>query len=376
MPTNAVATTAVPKPATTGGKRTIKGLLEGETFKLAVAQALPKHLKPERFIRIAITALQRTPKLAQCTEASFFKCLLDLSAFGLEPDGRRAHLIPFENRNAGTVECTLIVDWKGLAELAMRSGVISYLHADVVRFGDIIDYSAGELRSHIPHFLRFDKDRPEDEGEIFAVYAIARLKDGATQCVILSKKEVEAIRKRSRSGGSGPWQTDWNEMAKKTVFRRLSKWLPLTAEARDAVEADDDVIDIPGKDAAEDIPLTFAQPAALPEHNPEDDVPMSYPTAEAVPVQTTAEKVAPAPKKQAKPSQAAVETTADYLSIILGLISKAGSSEAKLLQFLRDNGTIDESLSSLREVEIVRPTVLEHVYGKWSDIAPHIGGAK
>ncbi len=226
------------------GAMTLRQHLEGDAFKQAVAGALPRHLKPDRFIRVALTAITRTPKLAQCEQASFFQCLLTLSQYGLEPDGRRAHLIPFENRKRGVTECQLIIDWKGLSELVYRSGVVSTLHADVVREGDLFDYSMGVLTTHVPHYLRRDDKKPEKEGEVFAAYSTATMKDGTRKTEVMSSEEIEGIRRRSRAGQSGPWVTDWTEMAKKTVFRRLSKWLPLSAELRDAVEADDDAIDI------------------------------------------------------------------------------------------------------------------------------------
>lgn len=225
------------------GVLTLRDHLQGDAFKQAVAAALPRRLKPDRFIRIALTAITRTPKLAQCDQASFFQCLLTLSQYGLEPDGRRAHLIPFENRKRGVTECQLIIDWKGLSELIYRSGLVSTLHADVVREGDIFDYSMGVLTSHVPHYLRRDKDKPESAGEVFAAYAMATMKDGSRKTEVMSEEQIEGIRLRSRAGNSGPWMTDRAEMAKKTVFRRLSKWLPLSAELRDAVEADDDKLD-------------------------------------------------------------------------------------------------------------------------------------
>ena len=191
------------------------------------ARSLPSHLTPERFARIAITALTRTPKLLDCTPESLMRCLLDLSAFGLEPDGRRAHLIPYG------AQCTLVIDWKGLAELAMRSGVIAKLHADVVCENDTFEYNLGAITCH-----KIDFRKPR--GEVYAAYAMAQTKTGEVFVAVLSKDEVEAVRKRSRSGTSGPWVSDWNEMAKKTAFRRLSKWLPLSAEFRDAQEKDDE----------------------------------------------------------------------------------------------------------------------------------------
>lgn len=235
-PAAQTAAIATPAPA----KLTIRQQIESPQFAEAVRKALPRHLTPDRFIRVALTAITKTPKLAQCDQASFFAQLLTLSQLGLEPDGRRAHLIPFENRKRGVVECQLIVDWKGLAELAMRSGIVANLHADVVRKGDLFEYSAGKVVKHIPHFLRSDEAKPEQAGDTYAVYALAEFKDGTTKADVLSVDEVQAVRSRSRAGQSGPWVTDWNEMAKKTAFRRLSKWLPLSPEFRDAIEADDE----------------------------------------------------------------------------------------------------------------------------------------
>lgn len=233
----------------------IKGWLQSETFIATIKNVLPSHLTPERMSRVACTALMRTPKLSKCTQASFFKCMLDLSQWGLEPDGRRAHLIPFENRKAQTIECTLIIDYKGLAELVYRSGVVSFLHADVVREGDFFVYSMGELSQHIPWFLRRDPNKPAEAGKIYAVYCKAMMKDGSAKTEVLSVDEVYSIRDNSQGwrafkkyGGQSPWNPEnpvsEQEMMKKTAFRRLSKWLPLSAEIRDAVEHDDDAIDV------------------------------------------------------------------------------------------------------------------------------------
>src|SRR5207248_657462 len=139
--------------ATTGnGKQDVKGLINSDHFRHAVAASLPSHLKPDRFIRVALTALTRTPKLMQCDQGSFFQCLLSLSQLGLEPDGRNAHLIPFENRKRNVTECQLIVDYKGLVDLAMRSGKIAYNHADKVCQNDVFEYDRGEIKKHEINF--------------------------------------------------------------------------------------------------------------------------------------------------------------------------------------------------------------------------------
>lgn len=224
----------------------IRGWLKSASMKEQFAQALPKHLSADRFIRVALTALTRTPKLAECDQASFFKCLLDLSSLGLEPDGRRAHLIPFNNTSRNCVECQLIVDYKGIAELVMRSGLVSNLHADVVCENDDFEYDKGFITVHK---IDFKKER----GKPYAVYCVCRFRDGTEKCDVMTLHEVEAIRKRSRAGRNGPWVTDFNEMAKKTVFRRLSKWLPWSSEIRNALETDDDQYD--------DAPPAVAGPA-------------------------------------------------------------------------------------------------------------------
>lgn len=236
---------------------TIRDQLESPKFRDEIAKALPKHLTPDRFIRVAVSALTRTPKLKECEPVSLFGAMLTLSQLGIEPDGRRAHLIPFENRRRGCVECQLIIDYKGLAEMAMRSGVVSYLHADVVCDADTFEENMGEIIAH-----KIDRRKPR--GEVYAAYAICKFKDGTAKAEVMSSDEIEAIRKRSKAGNSGPWITDWNEMAKKTVFRRLSKWLPLSPEFRDAVEADDEPashIEVrPAKVVApvdDDVPFSF-----------------------------------------------------------------------------------------------------------------------
>jgi recombination protein RecT len=269
-------------------KRSLKALLSDDKMKQQFAAALPAHLKPDRFVRVAITALMRTPLLAECTPESFMKCLLDLSAWGLEPDGRRAHLIPFKNNRSGTVECTLILDWKGLAELALRSGMIAKLHADVVCENDVFAYNLGEITAH-----HIDFRNPR--GEPYAAYALATTKDGATFVAVMSREEIEKIRDGSQGyrsaiqyKKSNPWLSDPSEMWKKTAFRRLSKLLPLSAEFRDAAAKEDEEYDPQIRDVtprpagpvalAENPfqPAAITQPAAEPEA-PFSDLPANEP---------------------------------------------------------------------------------------------------
>lgn len=206
----------------------IKELIGGEQFKQQLSLALPSHMTPDRFARIALTALQRTPKLQDCTQTSLFKCLLDLSAAGLEPDGRRAYLIPY-----GT-ECTLILSYMGMIELVRRSGDVASIRSELVCENDDFSWENGK----VTHKVDWRKPR----GEVQAVYAEAVLKSGETQTATMTKDEVDSIRKRSRSGASGPWATDYGEMAKKTSIRRLCKLLPLSSEIAEHIDKDGDVV--------------------------------------------------------------------------------------------------------------------------------------
>lgn len=240
-------------PANT--KRDIRALIQSDEVKRQMAMALPKHLTADRMARIAVTAIMRTPKLAQCSPESLLNCLMQCSQLGLEPDGRRAHLIPYENRSNNTVECTLIIDWKGLAELAMRGGSIAKLHADLVCENDEFSYDMGEIQHHKINFRA-------PRGEPYAVYAMATTKTGERFVQVMTREEVEAIRDNSQGwrafkkgyAKQSPWNDAPGEMWKKTVFRRLTKWLPLSPEYRDALDADD----------ADSSVVVTSQPAATP----------------------------------------------------------------------------------------------------------------
>lgn len=220
----------------------IRQWLQSEQMAGEIAKALPKHMSPERMMRVAMTCLTKVPKLAECTPESFMQCLLSLSQWGLEPDGRRAHLIPYKNNKTNTHECTLIIDYKGLVELAYRSGVVKTIHADVVHEGDIFVYSLGEIKDHTPWAFRVDAGKPKEQGKVVAAYARIVMTGDVCKCEVMTAQEVEAIRMRSIAGQSGPWKSDWAEMAKKTAFRRASKWLPLSAEIQDAFDKDGDAL--------------------------------------------------------------------------------------------------------------------------------------
>lgn len=203
---------------------TVRAHLESPRFLEQVKMAMPSGEDGRRLVRGAITAMQKNPDIAQCNQASIFTSLLTCAQLGLILDGREAHLVKYGS------ECVLIPDYKGIVRLVMQSGSVEHVHADVVCEADEFEFNMGEVTVH-----RINLRAPR--GEPYAVYALARFRGGGTKAEVLSVEEVERIRSRSRQKEGGPWSKDWAEMAKKTAFKRLAKWLPLQSVAREALDA-------------------------------------------------------------------------------------------------------------------------------------------
>lgn len=264
-----------PKPATTAVAKappTLADLLKSPIVEAQISRALPSLIKPEVFMRASLTAFNKNPGLAKCTQGSFMSCLLSLAQWGLLPDGRNAHLIPYGE------ECTLVLDYKGLVELAMRTGKIARIHADKVCDKDIFVVNRGKIEKHEVNYR-------EPRGKAYAYYVIIEFKDGSEKAEVMTTEDVEAIRKRSRSGNNGPWKTDFDEMAKKTVFRRASKWISLSAELIEALSRDDDIIDIePSAGAKPSAEQLFGASGAAPKKDP---VPVATTVSDANPPAAT-----------------------------------------------------------------------------------------
>lgn len=213
-------------------QKTVMGLLE--QMKGEIARCLPKHLTPERMTRIAMTELRKTPKLQECDPMSFIASIMQASQLGLEPGVLGScYLIPFNNKAKGIVECTFMPGYRGFLDLARRSGQIVSLVARSVYANDEFSYEFG-LKENLTH-----KPALTERGELVAVYAVAILKDGGHQFDVMSRADVDMIRQQSKSANNGPWVTHFEEMAKKTVLRKLFKWLPCSVEMQKAVALDE-----------------------------------------------------------------------------------------------------------------------------------------
>lgn len=207
-----------------------------ETNKAALGAALPAHMRADRMARVILSSIRKNEKLQKCTKQSLVACMLQCSALGLEPDNGLGHayLIPYKQKD-GSYECTLQVGYKGLLDLARRSGQISTVQVHVVRAGDVFRWTLG-LHPDIMH-----EPKAPSDADITHVYAVATLRDGGVQFDVMTSDEVEDIRNRRQKAEGGkatPWDTDWPEMAKKTVLKRMAKLLPVSAEMARAVAVD------------------------------------------------------------------------------------------------------------------------------------------
>lgn len=189
--------------------------------------ALPQHINTDRFVRIAITTIRLNPKLAKCNPESLIGALMVSAQLGLEPGTLgQCYLIPFENKKAGTVECQFQIGYKGLIELLRRSGQLSDIYSYTVYENDDfnIEYGLSRTLTHKPNF--------DERGEIKGFYAVAILKDGAKAFEYMTKDEITKHEEKYRKGSykNDVWNKNFEEMAQKTVVKKLLKWLPVSVE--------------------------------------------------------------------------------------------------------------------------------------------------
>ncbi len=200
---------------------------------------VPEHMNPTRLFQLALNAINHTPELIEASPETILSCVMKSLTLGLEPsavDGLgRAYILPF--RNHGRMEAQFILGYKGIIQLARRSGEIKSIHAQAVYQGDEFDCWEDETGQHFK--FRPGRDNPHVSENLTDVYVCAQLKDGGMVFERMTKAEVDAIRARSKASNKGPWVTDYEAMALKTVIRRSARYLPMSTQAQEAVAADE-----------------------------------------------------------------------------------------------------------------------------------------
>lgn len=222
-----------------------------------IAKALPSVITPERFTRITLSALSSNPQLASTTPKSFLAAMMTAAQLGVEPNTPlgQAYLLPYYNKNV--LECQFQLGYKGLLDLAYRSGDISVIQAHVVYEKDEFDFELG-LDAKIRH-----KPAMKDRGEPIAFYAIFKTKDGGYGFEVMSVDDVREHAKRYSkayaSGRMSPWTTNFEEMAKKTVLKRVLKYAPLKSDFARQITADETI----KHDLAADMTDVAAEPIII-----------------------------------------------------------------------------------------------------------------
>lgn len=234
----------------------IQKFLNSDAVRKSIMRALPRHLTPDRLIGVALSALRRTPKLSECSFESLATALVQASELGLETNGvlGQAYLIPRRNHNVW--EANFQPGYKGLRDLAYRSGQIEWIYGECVYANDVFNYTLGSEP--------FIEHRPNEgeRGEFRGAYAVAKIKSGGSIQKYMSKAQIDAHRKKySRAGDESPWATNYEAMAMKTAFIQLFRWLPCSVEMEKAVAIDgrselgidsSDVIDVPADSVSDD----------------------------------------------------------------------------------------------------------------------------
>ena len=203
-----------------------------------IKRALPQVITPERFTRMALSALNATPKHKECSQMSFLGALMNAAQLGLAPNTPlgQAYLIPY--RNKGQMECQFQIGYKGLIDMVYRNEDIQTVQSQCVYENDAFEYELG-LEPKLVH-----KPALKDRGDLILVYALWKSKNGGYGFEVMSKEDIDAhARKFSQSFGSSysPWKTNYEEMAKKTVIKKCLKYAPLKSDFVRAVSNDETI---------------------------------------------------------------------------------------------------------------------------------------
>ena len=207
-------------------------------YEPQLAAALPSHIPVERFKRTVVTAINQAPDLAKAERRSLFTACVRAAQDGLLPDGKEAALVVFNTKNKKTNEWRKLVQYmpmvQGIIKRMRNSGELAAIYAHVIFAKDEFTYQLGDDPKivHKPALL--------DRGEPIGVYAVAKLTNGEVQREIMSIAEVEKVRAVSRAKDDGPWRDWWEEMARKTVIRRLSKRLPNSSDIDEMMRREDE----------------------------------------------------------------------------------------------------------------------------------------
>lgn len=202
----------------------------------AVAEALPGDFNKARFLQNTISLVREKPELQKYSQKELLTGVMKAAYLGLDFMNHEAWLVPY----SGHVQFQM--GYKGACKFVKKYSIrpLKDIYAKAVRKGDTITYGVENGKPYLNW-----EPVPFNAGEIIGVFAVAYFEDAGVLYEVMTKEEVEKIRRVSKCGGSGPWKDYWEEMAKKTVLKKLSKNIETdfdNAEQRDAWESDNDTV--------------------------------------------------------------------------------------------------------------------------------------
>ncbi len=359
-------------------------------------KALPRHMDVKRLVRMLYTALNQVPGLAECSERSLLQAAMECAQAGLEPGVLgQAYIIPFKSKHSSQKVATFIPGYKGLITLGRRSGELQDVYAEVVYDVDKFDVRRGTSPSltHEPNYDQHVWTNVQEEAKhIVGFYAVSFLKDTPLpHFEYMTKRQVDAVMRRSPGhGDSGPWVTDYTEMGKKTVLRRLMKFMPMSSEdlRLQIAIARDEQRDA-GMEIESDPQIIDAIATVIPEEGPQGAAGSGWQTTSKL--DQMAQKV----EQDQKGKPAAAETTAvtevgpgdidlgdgpvesgeagngDGRGTPQPLPPKFASHQKALFDALMEKagGDNEKALALLAKVSVIRPGNVEQNLTTWLEVA-------
>ena len=211
----------------------LKDLIEAR--KGEIAKVLPSILPADQFTRLALNALISTKHLAECDMSTFYASIMTCAQLGLKPNvNGEGYLLPYFNGKTKRYNCQFIPGYKGLMMLARRSGEIASIDAQTVYENDTFELSYG-FEPCLIHKPLLTGDR----GAVKGFYAAVILKDGGKNAFYMSVDDAQKYGKKySKTFSNGPWQTDFEAMAKKSCLRQVLKYCPCSSDVQKAIDAE------------------------------------------------------------------------------------------------------------------------------------------
>lgn len=213
----------------------------------SVRTVLPKQFDTDRFLRVALSEVRKNPQLSNCSIESLGGAIMQSAILGLEPGLHgHAYLVPRWNGKQKRLDAEFQIGYKGYIDLAHRTGKVAYIVAEIVYEDDVIEFEYGSNQKLI-HKPNIDSDKYGDPDHAVKYYAFIKFKDGSEQFKVITKAQAQrhaerfTASKKKDGGITGPWKTDFDAMALKTVIKLLFKTVQVSTDFQQQISKDETI---------------------------------------------------------------------------------------------------------------------------------------